>query len=57
MKKLDFSIPTIPGLSFRMTAMILAEVGAFTRFDFTDRLLAYTGMPSSTHQSGQLKNC
>src|SRR5699024_1968042 len=50
-------ISTIPGLGFRMAAMILAEVGDFTRFDSPDKLLAYAGMSPSTYQSGQLKNC
>jgi transposase len=50
-------ITTIPGLGFRMAAMILAEVGDFTRFDSPDKLLAYAGMSPSTYQSGQLKNC
>ena len=40
-----------------MGAMILAEVGDFSRFDSPDKLLAYAGMPPSTYQSGQLKNC
>ena len=31
MDKLDSPITTIPGLGFRMAAMILAEVGDFTR--------------------------
>lgn len=48
---------TIPGMGFRMAAMILAEVGDFTRFDSPDKLLAYAGMSPSTYQSGQLKNC
>ena len=39
------------------SAMILAEVGDFTRFDSPDKLLAYAGMSPSTYQSGQLKNC
>ena len=51
------TITTIPGLGFRMAAMILAEVGDFTRFDSPDKLLAYAGMSPSTYQSGQLKNC
>ncbi len=50
-------ITTIPGLGYRMGAMILAEVGDFSRFDSPDKLLAYAGMPPSTYQSGQLKNC
>lgn len=55
--ELDSPITTIPGLGFRMAAMILAEVGDFTRFDSPDKLLAYAGMSPSTYQSGQLKNC
>ena len=57
MDELHSPIPTIPGLGFRMAAMILAEVGDFTRFDSPDKLLAYAGMSPSTYQSGQLKNC
>lgn len=40
-----------------MGAMILAEIGDFSRFDSPDKLLAYAGMSPSTYQSGQLKNC
>ena len=57
MDELKSPITTIPGLGFRMGAMILAEVGDFTRFDSPDKLLAYAGMSPSTYQSGQLKNC
>ena len=57
MDKLQSPITTIPGIGFRMGAMILAEVGDFTRFDSPDKLLAYAGMSPSTYQSGQLKNC
>ena len=57
MDKLDSPITTIPGLGVRMAAMILAEVGDFTRFPSPDKLLAYAGMSPSTYQSGQLKNC
>ena len=57
MEELDSPITTIPGLGFRMAAMILAEVGDFTRFSSPDKLLAYAGMSPSTYQSGQLKNC
>ena len=57
MEESDSPIATIPGLGFRMAAMILAEVGDFTRFDSPDKLLAYAGMSPSTYQSGQLKNC
>ncbi len=57
MEELNSPITTIPGLGFRMAAMILAEVGDFTRFDSPDKLLAFAGMSPSTYQSGQLKNC
>ena len=54
MDELHSPITTIPGIGFRMAAMILAEVGDFTRFDSPDKLLAYAGMSPSTYQSGQL---
>ncbi len=50
-------ILTIPGISYRMGAMIIAEIGDFSRFDSADKLLAYAGMSPSTYQSGQLDNC
>ena len=57
MEQLHSPITSIPGLGYRMAAMILAEVGDFSRFDSPDKLLAYAGMSPSTYQSGQLKNC
>lgn len=50
-------ILTIPGISYRMGAMIIAEIGDFSRFDSPDKILAYAGMSPSTYQSGQLDNC
>ena len=47
-------ITTIPGIGFRMGAMILAEIGDFSRFDSPNKILAYAGMSPSTYQSGQL---
>ena len=47
-------ILSIPGISYRMGAMIIAEIGDFNRFDSADKLLAYAGMSPSTYQSGQL---
>ena len=40
-----------------MAAMILAEVGDFSRFDSPDKVLAYAGLSPSIYQSGQLNNC
>ena len=57
MEELHSPITTIPGIGYRMGAMILAEVGDFSQFDSPDKLLAYAGMSPSTYQSGQLKNC
>ena len=48
-------ILTVPGISYRMGAMILAEVGDFSRFDSPDKLLAYAGLSPSTYESGKLK--
>ena len=47
-------ITTIPGMGVRMGAVILAEIGDFSRFDSSDKILAYAGMSPSTYQSGQL---
>ena len=48
-------ILSIPGISYRMGAMILAEIGDFSRFDSPDKLLAYAGLSPSTYESGKLK--
>ncbi len=54
MDDLDSPITTIPGIKNRMGAMILAEIGDFTRFDNPDKILAYAGLSPSIYQSGQL---
>lgn len=57
MDEINSPILTIPGISYRMGAMIIAEIGDFNRFDSADKILAYAGMSPSTYQSGQLDNC
>ena len=57
MDTINSPLLTIPGISYRMGAMILAEIGNFRRFDSPDKILAYAGMSPSTYQSGQLDNC
>ena len=47
-------IITIPGISYRMGAMILAEIGDFSRFSSPDKILAYAGLSPSTYQSGKI---
>lgn len=49
-------ILSIPGISYRMGAMIIAEIGDFSRFDSPDKILAYAGFSPSTYQSGKLNN-
>ena len=56
-EEIQSPILTIPGISYRMGAMIIAEIGDFNRFDSADKILAYAGMSPSTYQSGQLNNC
>ena len=53
MEEMDTPILTIPGISNRMGAMILAEIGDFERFSSPDKILAYAGLSPSTYQSGQ----
>ena len=57
MREIASPMTTIPGMGFRMAAMIIAEAGDFSRFESADKLLAYAGMSPSTYQSGQLRNC
>ena len=54
MEEIHSPITTIPGIGVRMGAMILAEIGDFSRFDSPDKILAYAGLSPSTYQSGQL---
>lgn len=54
MEDIHSPITTIPGIGLSMGAMILAEIGDFSRFRSPDQILAYAGMSPSTHQSGNL---
>lgn len=57
-KKIMYAIdsPTlsVPGISYALGAVIVSEVGDFSRFDNPDKLLAFAGCSPSTYQSGQL---
>ena len=57
MDDINSPILTIPGISYRMGAMIIAEIGDFSRFDSPDKILAFAGLSPSTYQSGQLESC
>ena len=54
MDEINSPILSIPGISYRMGAMIIAEIGDFERFSTPDKILAYAGLSPSTYQSGQL---
>ena len=54
MDEINSPILTIPGINYRMGAMIIAEIGDFSRFDSPDKILAYAGVSPSTYQSGKL---
>ena len=54
MDKINSPILTIPGISYRMGAMILSEIGSFSKFDSPDKILAFAGLSPSTYQSGKL---
>ena len=54
MDEINSPILSIPGINYRMGAMIIVEIGDFSRFDSPDKILAYSGFSPSTYQSGQL---
>ncbi len=56
MDEINSPILSVPGISYRMGAMIIAEIGDFSRFDSSDKILAYAGLSPSTYQSGQLES-
>ena len=57
MDEIRSPILSIPGINYRMGAMIIAEIGDFNRFSSPDKILAYAGLSPSTYQSGQLDGC
>ena len=57
MDKINSPITTIPGISYTLGAMIVAEIGDFNNFDSPDKILAFAGLSPSTYQSGKLNNC
>ena len=47
-------IMTIPGISYRMAAIIIAETENLINFERAEQVLAYAGLEPSVYQSGQL---
>lgn len=53
MLKINSPILTIPGISFTLGSIILAEIGNINNFNNPGKLLAFAGLEPSTHQSGK----
>jgi transposase len=47
-------VMTVPGISYRMAAIIIAETDNLTNFDAAEKVLAFAGLEPSVYQSGQL---
>ena len=56
MAQINSPITSIPGLGINTSAMILSEIGDFSKFDSPDKILAFAGVSPSTYQSGKLDN-
>ena len=52
MIEINSPILTIPGISYTLGAIIIAEIGDITNFDTSAKLLAFAGLEPSTYQSG-----
>lgn len=51
-KELDTPLLTIPGISYTLAAIILAEIGDINNFPNPSKLQAFAGLDPSTYQSG-----
>jgi transposase len=49
---LDSPVMSIPGISYTLAAIILAEIGDVEKFDSPAKLLAFAGLEPSMYQSG-----
>lgn len=54
MDVINSPILSIPGIGLNLGAIIVAEIGDFSRFASPDKILAFAGCSPSTYQSGQL---
>lgn len=53
MQEIDSPILSIPGISYVLGAIIIAEIGDISNFSNPSKLLAYAGLEPSTYQSGK----
>ncbi len=54
--KIDLPILTILDIRYSKGAIIIAEIGDFSKFDFLDKVLDYAGLSPSTYQSEQFQS-
>ena len=52
-KELDTPLLSIPGISYTLAAIILAEIGDINNFPTPSKLQAFAGLDPSTYQSGK----
>lgn len=52
MTELDSPLLSVPGISFKLGSIILAEIGDIKRFNTPAQLQAFAGLEPSNHQSG-----
>lgn len=52
MTELNSPLLSVPGISFKLGSIILAEIGDINRFDTPAQLQAFAGLEPSNHQSG-----
>jgi transposase len=55
MENIQTYITTIPGIGDVLGASILAEIGDISRFSNPKKLVAYAGLDSTVHESGQFR--
>lgn len=53
MQEIDSPVISIPGISYTLAAIILAEIGDISLFETPAKLLAFAGLEPSTYQSGK----
>jgi transposase len=53
MNEIQSPILSIPGISYGLGSVILAEIGDIHRFNTSSQLLAFAGLEPSTHESGK----
>ncbi|WP_235942747.1 IS110 family transposase [Anaerococcus faecalis] len=53
MDQIQSPLMSIPGISYTLASIILAEIVDINRFDNDGQLLAFVGLDPCTHQSGK----